>query len=172
ISILSPRLVHDVHFIWRKDRSDTIPFSNAPAIIVKDAFTGGGVQNQELTTGNEYELSNLIYYAGEKLTMRSGFQGWQRRQNSIYQDNFYGEWTFSDLLSYRAGKPLKYRITCCDPSSKLNLTQLGFFSQNDFKFTKTFTLMLGLRYQRESKIYARDQWNPRIGFAYAVGNST
>ena len=172
ISILSERTVHDIHLIWRKDHADTNPFSIAPAIIVKDAFTAGGAQNKQIQDGNEYELSNLIYYAGQKLTMRSGFQGWQRRQHSMYQDNFYGEWTFSDLASYRAGKPLKYRITCCDPSSKLNLTQLGLFSQNDLKLTRTFTLMLGLRYQRESKIYDRGQWNPRIGFAYAVGNST
>jgi hypothetical protein len=172
ISILSARTVHDLHFIWRKDRQDTIPFSNAPSIIVKDAFTGGGVQNQELTIGNEYELSNLIYYAGDKLTMRSGFQGWQRRQHTISHDNFYGEWTFSDLASYLAGKPLKYRITCCDPSSKLNLTQLGWFTQNDLKLTKTFTLMLGLRYQRESSVYFPDEWEPRVGFAYAIGNST
>jgi TonB dependent receptor-like, beta-barrel len=172
ISILSERTVHDVRFIWRRDRSDTVPFSNAPAVIVKDAFTGGGVQNQELQVGNEYELSNLIYFAGDKLTMRTGFQGWQRRQHAIAHGNFYGEWTFSDLASYRAGKPLKYRITYGDPSSKLNLTQLGWFSQNDLKLTKTFTLMLGLRYQRESDIYHKDQWNPRIGFAYAVGNST
>ena len=83
ISILSERTVHDVHFIWRKDHSETNPFSNALAIIVKDAFTGGGAQNKNRTNGNKYELSNLIYFAGEKLTMRSGFQGWQRRQHSL-----------------------------------------------------------------------------------------
>src|SRR5260370_33491977 len=104
--------------------------------------------------------------------MRSGFQGWRRRQHSISHDNFYGEWTFSDLAGYRAGKPLKYRITCCGSSSKLNLTQLSLFSQNDLKLTKTFTLMLGLRYQRQTNIYDRDNWDPRIGFAYAIGNST
>jgi len=172
ISILSERTVHDFHVIWRKDHADTNPFSTAPAIIVKDAFTSGGAQNKQIQDGNEYEVSNLIYYAGEKLTMRSGFQGWQRRQHSLYQDNFYGEWTFSDLASYRAGKPLKYRITCCDPFIKLRQTQIGLFSQNDIKFTKTFTLMLGLRYQMQTNIYDRDSWDPRIGFAYAIGNST
>ena len=119
ISILSERTVHDVHFIWRKDHSDTNPFSNALAIIVKDAFNGGGAQNKRTQNGNEYELSNLIYFAGEKLTMRSGFQGWQRRTRSFSEDNFYGEFTFSDLASFRAGKPLKYRITCCDPSFEI-----------------------------------------------------
>jgi hypothetical protein len=172
ISILSARLVHDVHFILRRDRSETVPFSNAPAIIVKDAFTGGGAQNQALSIGTEYQVSNLIYYAGDKLTMRSGFQGWQRRQHTDSHDNFYGEWTYSDLASYLAGKPLKYRITCCEPYTNLTLTQLGWFTQNDIKLTKQFTLMLGLRYQRESVIRNPDQWNPRIGFAYAVGKST
>jgi TonB-dependent receptor-like protein len=172
ISILSERTVHDVHFIWRKDHSDTNPFSTAPAIIVKDAFTGGGAQNKQEQNGNEYELSNLIYFAGEKLIMRSGFQGWQRRQHSLYQDNFFGEWTFSDLASYRAGKPLKYRITCCDPFITLRQTQVGLFSQNDLKLTKTFTLMLGIRYQRQTNIYDKDSWDPRIGFAYAIGNAT
>jgi hypothetical protein len=172
ISILSERTVHDVRFIWRKDHSETNPFSNALATIVKDAFTGGGAQNKNRTDGNEYELSNLIYFAGEKLTMRSGFQGWHRRMRSISEDNFFGEFTFSDLASYRAGKPLKYRVTCCDPLFKLSQTQIGLFSQNDLKLTKTFTLMLGVRYQMQTNTIDRNSVDPRIGFAYAIGNAT
>ena len=172
ISVLSERTVHDVRFIWQKNHSETNPFSNAPAIIVKDAFTGGGAQNKNRSDGNRYELSNLIYFAGEKLTMRSGFQGWHRRQRSISEDNFFGEWTFSDLASYRSGKPLKYRITCCDPLSKLSQTQVSLFSQNDLKLTRTFTLMLGARYQIQTNIRDRNQVDPRIGFAYALGNAT
>jgi hypothetical protein len=172
ISILSERTVHDVRLIWRKDHRETNPFSNALAIIVKDAFTGGGAQNKNQRDGNEYELSNLIYFAGEKLTMRSGFQGWHRRQRSVSEDNFYGEFTFSDLASYRAGKPQKYRVTCCDPLFKLSQTQIGLFSQNDLKVTKTFTLMLGARYQIQTNAHDRNSVDPRIGFAYALGNAT
>ena len=104
--------------------------------------------------------------------MRSGFQGWHRRERSLSEDNFFGEFTFSDLASYRAGKPLKYRITCCDPLFKLSQTQVAFFSQNDFKLTKTFTLMLGARYQMQTNIHDRNNVDPRIGFAYAIGNAT
>src|SRR5678816_3995629 len=120
---------------------------SATAIIVKDAFTSGGAQNKNLTTGNTYQLSNLVYYAGEKLTMRSGFQGVYRRDRSVSEDNFYGEFTFSDLASYVAGKPLQYRITCCDPVVNPGQTKLAFFSQHDLQLTRTFTLLLGLRYQ-------------------------
>jgi hypothetical protein len=104
--------------------------------------------------------------------MRSGFQGWHRRQRSISEDNFYGEFTFSDLASYRAGKPQKYRVTCCDPQFRLSQTQIGLFSQNDFKLTRTFTLMLGVRYQIQTNARDRNSVDPRIGFAYALGNAT
>src|SRR5207247_11320013 len=129
----------------------------------------GGGQNRNRTDGKTYELSNLIYFAGDKLTMRSGFQGSHRRERSFSEDNFFGEFTFSDLASYRAGKPLKYRITCCDPSFKMGQTQVGFFSQNDLKLTRTFTLMLGGRYQIQTNVHDRNNIDPRIGFAYAIG---
>ena len=172
VFVISDRTVHDVRFIWRKDRSETVPFSNDLGIVVKDAFTGGGSQNRSLINGNEYELNNLIYYAGENLTMRSGFRGWHRSEHSVSEDNFFGEFTFSDLESYRAGRPLKYRVKCCDPLFKMSQTHLVFFSQNDFNLTPTFTLMLGVRYFMQTDLTDRNNVDPRIGFAYAIGNST
>src|SRR5262249_47562386 len=93
-------------------------------------------------------------------------------ERSFSQDNFFGEFTFSDIASFRAGKPLKYRITYCDPTFKMGQTQITFFSQNDFKLTKTFTLMLDARYSVQSNIPDHNNVNPRISFAYAIGNST
>jgi hypothetical protein len=172
IAELNERTVHDIRFNWKNSYSLKTPFSTATAIIVKDAFTSGGVQNKNLTTGNIYELSNLLYYAGEKLTMRSGFQGAYRRDRSVSEDNFFGEFTFSDLGSYLAGKPLKYRITCCDPEFNLSQTKLAFFSQNDLKLTRTFTLLFGTRYSYQTDLDDRNNIDPRISFAYAIGNST
>jgi outer membrane receptor protein involved in Fe transport len=172
ISILSERTVHDVRFKVTRDHSERNPASTALTIIVKDAFTSGGAQNLTRNDTDTYELSNLIYFAGEKLTMRSGVQAWHRRLTSFSEDNFFGEFTFSDLASYRAGRPLKYRITCCDPLFRMSQSQLGLFSQNDLKLTRTFTLMLGARYQIQTNIRDRNNFDPRIGFAYAIGNST
>jgi len=172
IAELNERTVHDIRFSWNNAYSQRNPFSTATAVIVKDAFTSGGAQNKNLTTGNTFQLSNLLYYAGEKLTMRSGFQGIYERDRSFSEDNFYGEFTFSDLASYLAGKPLKYRITCCNPVFNLSQTKLAFFSQNDLKLSRTFTLLLGARYQWQTDLDDRNNIDPRISFAYAIGNST
>ena len=172
ISILSDRMVHDVRFAWHRDHSETIPASNALAINVKDAFSGGGAQNHSRLDGDTYELSNLIYFSGERLTMRSGVQALHRREDSLTEDNFFGEFTFSDLASFDAGSPLKYRVTCCEPAFEISQTELGLFSQNDLKLSDTFTLMLGLRYQLQSNVPDHNNVDPRIGFAYAIGNAT
>ena len=172
IAILSERTVHDVHFSWKRDHAETIPSSNALAIIVKDAFESGGAQNHSRSDTDTYEFSNLVYFAGDMLTMRSGVQGTYLRRTSLTEDNFFGEFVFSDLASYRAGKPLKYRITCCDPTYRISQTQVALFSQNDFKVSKTFTLMLGFRYQIQTNIHDRNNFDPRVGFAYAIGSAT
>jgi hypothetical protein len=172
VSILSERTVHDIHFKWHQDHSERNPISNTLAIIVKDAFTSGGAQNLNRIDGNTFEFSNLVYYAGDKWTMRTGIQSWHRRLTSYSQENFFGEFTFSDLASYRLGKPIKYRITCCEPAFEMSQIQLGVFSQNDFKLTNRFTVMLGLRYQVQTNIHDRDDIDPRVGFAYAIGNAT
>ncbi len=172
VSILSDRTVHDLRFAWQRDRSETNPFSNALGIVVKDAFTGGGSQNRSLINGNVYEASNLVYFEGDNLTMRSGFQFFRRSERSDSEDNFFGEFTFSDLESFRAGRPLKYRVACCDPLFNLSQTHFVLFSQNDFRLTPTFTLMLGVRYFMQSNLGDRNNVDPRIGFAYAIGNST
>ena len=172
ISILSERTVHDVRFRWTQEHSETIPFSNAPKINVKGAFEDGGAQNQNRADRDIYEVSNLVYFAGDRLTMRSGVQAWHMRNRIISEEDFFGEFTFSDIDSFGAGQPLQYSITCCDPLFEMSQTQVAFFSQNDFRLTNTFTLMLGARYQIQTNIHDRNNIDPRIGFAYAIGNAT
>ena len=172
ISILSERTVHDVSFRLNKEHSETNPFSNAPRIDVKGAVEAGGAQNQSRNDRDIYELSNLVYFAGDTLTMRSGVQAWHMRQSINSEEDFFGAFTFSDLASYRAGRPLQYSRKCCDPLFEMSQTQVALFSQNDFRLTNTFTLMLGVRYQIQTNIRDRNNFDPRIGFAYAIGNST
>ncbi len=172
VSILSDRTVHEVSLKLSQSHSETIPFSNATAITVRGAFDAGGAQNLKRTDRNTYELSNLVYFAGDTLTMRAGVQAWHMRQSVYSEENFFGEFTFSDLESFHAGTPLQYRVRCCDPLFKMSQTQVALFSQNDFRLSNTLTLMLGARYQVQTNIHDRNNFDPRIGFAYAIGNST
>jgi hypothetical protein len=172
VSVLSERNVYETTFEFRRDHSETNPYTNAVAINVLDAFNGGGGQNRSEVTAGTYNLSNLFYHSSEKLTLRTGFSSSYRRERSLSETNFIGEFTFSDLESYRAGKPLKYKVTVGNPLLEMSQLQLGIFSQQDMRLTNRFTLMLGLRYQNQTNISDHNNVDPRVGFAYALGNTT
>lgn len=172
ISVLSDRTVHETKFAWRKDTSETNPISNGVAINVLDSFNGGGGQNHTETDARVYEFGNLLYHSGETLTLRSGFSGSYRRENSINENNVIGEFTFSDLASYRSGKPVQYRVTRGNPLLQMSQLQVALFLQNDWRVTNRFTVFSGLRYEDQTNLSDHNNIDPRLGFAYAIGSST
>ena len=188
IAILSPRTVHETRFNWQKGHDENTPKTRAFSINVLDAFFGGGGQNRTASDGQTYEVGNLLYYTGEKWTFRSGFDGTYRRETSLNENNFLGEFTFSrltcpkpgdadydpsaDCRSYENQRPTKYRVTRGDPRLFLTLTQIGLFIQNDLKVSPRFTLMMGLRYEAQSHLSDHNNLDPRIAFAFALGSST
>jgi hypothetical protein len=172
ISVLSERAVHEVRFSWKKNRSETSPITSGVAINVLDAFSGGGGQNHTKNDSGTYEFGNLLYYVGRKVTLRSGFSGSYLRESSLTENNMIGEFTFSDLESYRNRKPFQYRVTVGNPLLDLNQLQVGAFIQNDISITNRFSLYLGLRYETQSNMHDRNNLDPRIAFAYAIGGST
>ena len=172
ISVLSEKTVHEIRFAWRADHSLTKPITTGIAINVLDAFNGGGGQNYNKLDATIYEFGNLLYRAGEKLTFRGGFSGSYRRDKSIIESNTVGEFTFSDLASYRAGRPIQYGVTRGNPVVDLNLLQVAAFVQNDLRITNRFTLFLGLRYEDQNHLSDHNNINPRIGWAYAIGGTT
>jgi hypothetical protein len=172
ISLLSARAVYETRLTSQQFDYEVQPLTKAVAINVLDAFNGGGAQDNTRLDVQIYDFGNLFYYTGEKATLRAGFDGWHRRDSSITESNFTGEFTFSDLESYRLGKPLKYRVTRGDPLLEMGQLQMGFFVQEDLRITNRFTLMAGARYETQTNLSDRNNLDPRLGFAYAVGGST
>jgi hypothetical protein len=172
IATLTERTILDTRVTWQKDRTENNPLTNGVAINVLDAFNGGSAQDHEEADSRTYELKNLLLHTAGRLTSRSGFEAWYRKDHSLSEVKFIGEFTFSDLESYRQGIPLQYKVTRGDPLLDVNQVQLGFFSQNDIRVTNRFTLFMGMRYEAQTNL--RDKFNvdPRLGFAYAIGSTT
>jgi hypothetical protein len=172
ITVLSPRSVYETRFTLQTNRNNFKPINVAEAITVLDAFSSGGGQQSNENNGRTYDFGNLLYYTGEKVTLKAGTEGRYLRRRSLQESNFTGEFTFSDLESYRIGKPLKYKITKGDPLVDMNQLELGFFVQNDVKLSNRFTVMLGARYDTQTNLSDKNNLDPRLGFAYAIGGST
>src|SRR5439155_19696915 len=172
IVTFSDQTIFETIATWTRNNNENNPLTNGVAITVLDAFSGGSSQDLDKTSSRIYELKNMLLHTAGKLTSRSGFEGWYRNDRSRTETRFIGEFTFSDLESYRQGLPLQYKVTRGNPLLNVNQLQLGFFSQNDLRVTNKLTLFMGLREEAQTNLGDKINVDPRLGFAYAIGNST
>ena len=172
ITVFSESTVHETSFSWRDDREETIPITSGQAINVLDAFNSGGGRNRNELDGTSMHFRNLLYYVGDRLTLRAGSHVGTWEETSIQQNNFNGQFTFSDLESFQKGQPQQYDVNVGDPLVEQTHIETELFVQSDLRLTNRFTLNLGLLYSTQNNLEDRNDFDPRLGFAYAVGNST
>ena len=172
ITVFSESTVHETSFSWRDDREETIPVTGGQAINVLDAFNGGGGENRNELDGTSMHFRNLLYYVGDRLTLRAGSHVGTWEETSIQQNNFNGRFTFSDLENFQSGQAQQFDVNVGDPLVEQTHIETEAFVQSDIRLTNRFTLNLGLLYSTQNNLEDRNDFDPRLGFAYAVGNST
>ena len=171
-SSLSPRSIFETRFSWTASRDETSPLNEELRIDVLDAFGSGGAQNRADDIRHTYNLSNLYTRLGEKLTFKTGTAIAYRKARSLSDANFTGTFTFSSLESFREGRAINYRVTQGNPLVELNQWEAAFFVQNDLQLSPRFTLMYGIRYEVQTNLKDRNNFDPRIGFAWGIGRGT
>ena len=55
--------------------------------------------------------------------------------------------------------------------TNVNQVDIGTYIGDDWRMKPNFTLSLGLRYETQTNIHDYRDWAPRIGFAWAPGQS-
>ncbi|OFV99455.1 MAG: hypothetical protein A3F68_09020 [Acidobacteria bacterium RIFCSPLOWO2_12_FULL_54_10] len=171
-TVLSSGTLHETRFQYSRDSSSSNPLTDARAINVLDAFRSGGAQNRANQTTNSYQFGNLLTNSREKLTLRAGFQGNYQQRSTRSEENFLGTFVFSDLASYLAGKPTTFTINSGNPVLDFNQFEMGLFVQNDWRVTQKWMLSFGLRYEAQTNSGDKNNLDPRVSFAYSLGNGT
>jgi hypothetical protein len=172
VAPLTERLVNEVRFGFRRERSRTTPVNQAVAINVLDAFEGGGATEFNRETQRDFQFANQMSYARGPISLKMGLQGDYVRSETLNRDNFLGTFEFSDLESYDAGLPLKFTINGGNPELNMSQLEWGIFVQNDIRFSEKLLLSLGLRYENQTNLSDHNNLDPRMGFAYRVGDSS
>ena len=171
-SSLSSRSIYETRFSVDSNHDETTPITDTVQINVFDTFNGGGAQNRTENTGRTYEFGNLYTRFGEALTVKAGLEGAYRTNRSFSEDNFLGTFNFSNLDAFLAGRPINYRVNRGEPIQETDQFELAFFIQNDLQITAQLTLMYGLRYETQTNIDDNNNFDPRLGIAYAAGQAS
>jgi len=171
-AVLSKSVIHEVRFQFRRDRSQTIPKTAGTAINVLDSFFAGGGQNKSSSNNRNVEFGNLVMYSGRNWTIKTGMQGLYRMNHSLSENNFIGTFTFSSLADYIAGTPITFTKNQGDPQLDVNQLELGTFLQNDWRPTQKLNLSFGVRYEAQTNIRDRNNFDPRLGLGFQLTKTT
>ncbi len=171
-SSLSARSIYEMRFQVNTSHTETVPGTTGVRTDVIDAFSTGGSGNRSENNNRTYEFGNLYTRIGEGTTIRFGVDGVYRKNRALSTANFDGTFTFSSLDDFNRGRPFQYRVARGEPLLETTQTELAFFMQNDWRLTPELTFYYGLRYDWQTNLDDADNFGPRFGLAYALGQAT
>jgi hypothetical protein len=168
----SERLVQDISYNFNFNHDEVTPVADAPSIDVLGAFSDGGFPERSQFNGRTHNVKALWIYTGNRWAVRTGGNFYTTNPEQILENNFLGNFQFSSLDAFQRGEPTNYRVTRGEPRLEITHREWSAFLQNDFKYSDRLTLYFGIRYEGQNDLDDHNNFDPRIGVAYAIGNST
>jgi Carboxypeptidase regulatory-like domain len=125
-------------------------------------FNGGGLGGPQCNVESPdpadcAQLSSIQLYSDTLLYMQ---------QNPTLTDL-----ELAQALQQRGLGPSQLSITQGNVLANVNMVDVGAFVGDDWRVKPNFTLSLGLRFETQTDIHDWHDWAPRIGFAWAPGQS-
>lgn len=165
--LLTRRFVNEFRLQARWQEVSSHSVSQAPAIIVLNAFNTGGAQVQSDRSAREIEIDDNVDYAIEAHSLRAGIALQMGSYSSDELSNANGTFTFSSLAAFKAGRPTTFTQRVGEPHVDFQQSQWGLFLQDDFRVAKGLSLSLGVRYEGQTNLSDRNNFAPRLGVAWS-----
>ena len=154
---------------FQKERQNMGSPATAPAVIVKEAFTGGPSQSTGRETKTIFDMNDTVTRLGVTHSFIFGSRFRTARIDALDASNFGGTFEFSSLPLFAAGMPYVFRVSQGDPSVVFAVRETSGFVQDDVRVREGLNLTFGLRYSWQSITDDRNNLAPRFAFAFSPG---
>jgi hypothetical protein len=161
------RLVNEMRFQTRWQEIMKSSASNAPTVIVQNAFTGGGSQIQGLRNLREVEFADNVDFVFGRHSLRAGLLYEFGNYRSDERQNANGTFVFSGLEAFRNHRPTTFTARSGIPLVDYSQHEVGLYLQDDFKLSKSLSLSFGLRYELQSNLSDKSNFAPRFALAWS-----
>lgn len=141
--------------------------TEAATIRVTDAFTRGGAQRAGGDHSRGLDLGSDLDYVAGRHSFRIGATLLAGSYSSDSTSNYLGEYTFSTLDDYLAGRPSLFTRRIGDPRIAYHTLQAGVYFQDDIRVRRSLTISPGLRYELQAHVGDRADPGPRFGVTWA-----
>jgi hypothetical protein len=160
-------LFAETRFQSRRQSSVSSSLTDAPAVLVLDAFNTGGAQVAGGRDSHDIELATDIDYAEGRHAARAGVLLETGRYRSDDVRNPTGTFTFGSIADYEAGRPTTFTQRTGNPLVRYSHTQFGWYVQDDIRLARSLSLSAGLRHELQT--HTDDRWNfaPRLSATWS-----
>jgi hypothetical protein len=167
--IISPKLINELTLRAGHEYGRTHSVRpGVPRLVVQDAFTGGGGQADRRTTENHVQLNEFLSLTHGKHFVRVGLNIPDiSRRGFSDEANFGGTFTFATLEDYLNNRPFLYSINQGDGHLAFWQKEFGLFAQDQIMARSNFSIALGLRYDKQNFLGDKNNFSPRLSFAYS-----
>jgi hypothetical protein len=162
---------NETRFQARHQTSVSQALTDAPALVVLDAFGSGGAQIGGGRRGIDFEFATDFDYAVGRHSARAGvlFEAGRYRSDDVR--NTGGTFTFASLDAYEAGRPTTFTQRTGDPLVQYGHAQLGWYVQDDIRVARSLSLSLGLRHELQTHTNDYLNFAPRAGATWSPWRS-
>lgn len=165
------KLANQFRFELSSADSENKPVSDAPAVIVLDAFSRGGAGIDNQSRHQELNLTDNLFFDYGKHNLKIGGMLEYERINLESADNQNGRFVFLNLLDFQNSKPYSFTQRSQKTSVGLSQWQFAGFVQDDFRLYRNFQISAGLRYEWQNNLKDSNNFSPRLAFTWSPDNT-
>ncbi len=176
---IGAKMVSETRFQFAHTSFDQSSVSSAPTIVVQGAFNGGGSNTQSSDDAqNRGELTEYLSRQQGPHFLRMGGRYRFSHETNASRANFNGQFTFPSIQAYQqavknpaGGGATQFNLTTGEPSASLFLQDFDLYAEDEWKLRQNLTLNVGFRLEGQSSIPDHVDPAPRVGIAWAVGQT-
>lgn len=168
-ALLATRWMTEWRGLVDRDLGRTGGPASAPAIEVAEAFRSGPSQKFRANRDTTLELQAAGTRFAGRHTVRLGGRFRSKLARVTDATNFGGTFEFASLDRFAAADPFVFRINQGRPDVSFAMHEADAFVQDEVKLGPELTLMLGLRYDWQSRLDDADNFAPRVAIAFGPG---
>lgn len=136
------------------------PFTRS-GLLTAGASTSDGTKRSE----DRYQVQEILNYVRAAHTLRFGGDVQNIRSRFVDLEDSTGVFRFASAADFLAGRLSRYEHRF-DTEAEQRNTYTGIFMQDDWRVRPNLTVSLGLRWDSETILRDRNNFGPRVSFAW------